>query len=55
VGRSTLHLGTVVVTTTTSGYQRRRLSDGEFIERVDLELRPGHCPPGPPGTRSRFR
>jgi DEAD/DEAH box helicase domain-containing protein len=44
VGRSTLHLGAVVVTTTTSGYQRRRLSDGEVIERLDLELPPRTLP-----------
>jgi DEAD/DEAH box helicase domain-containing protein len=44
VGRSTLHLGAVVVTTTTSGYQRRRLPDGEVIERVDLELPPRTLP-----------
>ncbi|MGH8976108.1 MAG: DEAD/DEAH box helicase, partial [Acidimicrobiia bacterium] len=44
VGRSTLHLGTVVVTTTTSGYQRRRLSDGAVIERLDLELPPRTLP-----------
>jgi DEAD/DEAH box helicase domain-containing protein len=44
VGRSTLHLGGVVVTTTTSGYQRRRLPDGEVIERIDLELPPRTLP-----------
>jgi DEAD/DEAH box helicase domain-containing protein len=44
VGRSTLHLGAVVVTTATSGYQRRRLPDGEVIERVHLELPPRTLP-----------
>src|SRR5207302_10599261 len=44
VGRSTLHLGTVEVTTTTDAYQRRRIGSGEVLETVELDL--------PPRTRS---
>jgi len=40
VGRSTLHLGTVEVTTTTDAYQRRRIGSGEVLETVDLDLPP---------------
>ena len=40
VGRSTLHLGTVEVTTTTDAYQRRRIGGGEVLETVALELPP---------------
>ncbi|HVW35593.1 MAG TPA: Zn-binding domain-containing protein, partial [Acidimicrobiia bacterium] len=40
VGRSTLHLGAVEVTTTTTGYQRRRIGSGEVLETVDLSLPP---------------
>jgi DEAD/DEAH box helicase domain-containing protein len=40
VGRSTLHLGSVVVTTTTDAYQRRRIGSGEVLETVGLELPP---------------
>ena len=40
VGRSTLHLGTVEVTTTTDAYQRRRIGSGEVLETVELELPP---------------
>lgn len=40
VGRSTLHLGAVVVTTTTDAYQRRRIGSGEVLETVDLDLPP---------------
>jgi DEAD/DEAH box helicase domain-containing protein len=44
VGRSTLHLGAVEVTTHTVAYQRRRLSSGEVIDVVDLELPPRTLP-----------
>jgi DEAD/DEAH box helicase domain-containing protein len=40
VGRSTLHLGGVEVTTTTVAYQRRRIGSGEVLETVDLDLPP---------------
>ncbi len=40
VGRSTLHLGAVEVTTTTVAYQRRRIGSGEVLETVDLTLPP---------------
>ena len=40
VGRSTLHLGAVEVTTTTVAYQRRRIGSGEVLETVALELPP---------------
>ena len=40
VGRSTLHLGGVEVTTTTVAYQRRRIGSGEVLETVDLRLPP---------------
>jgi DEAD/DEAH box helicase domain-containing protein len=40
VGRSTLHLGTVEVTTTTDAYQRRRIGSGEVLETVALDLPP---------------
>jgi DEAD/DEAH box helicase domain-containing protein len=40
VGRSTLHLGTVVVTTTTDAFQRRRIGSGEVLETVELDLPP---------------
>jgi DEAD/DEAH box helicase domain-containing protein len=40
VGRSTLHLGGVEVTTTTVAYQRRRIGSGEVLETVDLTLPP---------------
>jgi len=40
VGRATLHLGTVEVTTTTDAYQRRRIGSGEVLETVDLDLPP---------------
>jgi DEAD/DEAH box helicase domain-containing protein len=40
VGRSTLHLGTVEVTTTTDAYQRRRTGSGEVLETLALELPP---------------
>jgi DEAD/DEAH box helicase domain-containing protein len=44
VGRSTLHLGTVEVTTTTDAYQRRRTGSGEVLETVRLELPPRTLP-----------
>jgi DEAD/DEAH box helicase domain-containing protein len=40
VGLSTLHLGSVEVTTSTVAYQRRRIGSGEVIETVDLDLPP---------------
>lgn len=40
VGRSTLHLGAVEVTTATVAYQRRRIGSGEVLETVDLTLPP---------------
>jgi DEAD/DEAH box helicase domain-containing protein len=40
VGTSTLHLGTVEVTTTTDAYQRRRIGSGEVLETVALDLPP---------------
>jgi DEAD/DEAH box helicase domain-containing protein len=40
VGRSTLHLGAVEVTTTTDAYQRRRIGSGEVLETVELDLPP---------------
>ena len=40
VGRSTLHLGGVEVTTTTVAYQRRRIGSGEVLETLDLDLPP---------------
>jgi DEAD/DEAH box helicase domain-containing protein len=40
VGRSTLHLGGVEVTTSTVAYQRRRIGSGEVLETVALELPP---------------
>jgi DEAD/DEAH box helicase domain-containing protein len=44
VGRSTLHLGGVEVTTTTTAYQRRRIGSGEVLETVDLHLPPRRLP-----------
>jgi DEAD/DEAH box helicase domain-containing protein len=44
VGRSTLHLGGVEVTTTTVAYQRRRIGSGEVLETVDLTLPPRTLP-----------
>ncbi|HKN90461.1 MAG TPA: DEAD/DEAH box helicase [Acidimicrobiia bacterium] len=40
VGRSTLHLGAVEVTTTTDAYQRRRIGSGEVLDTVELDLPP---------------
>ena len=40
VGRSTLHLGGVEVTTSTVAYQRRRIGRGEVLETVALDLPP---------------
>jgi DEAD/DEAH box helicase domain-containing protein len=44
VGRSTLHLGAVEVTTHTVAYQRRRLSSGEAMGVVELDLPPRALP-----------
>jgi DEAD/DEAH box helicase domain-containing protein len=40
VGRALLHLGSVTVTSTVTGYERRRTSDRTVIERVELALPP---------------
>jgi DEAD/DEAH box helicase domain-containing protein len=40
VGRSLAHLGSVEVTTQTVAYQRRRISSGDVIEVVPLDLPP---------------
>jgi len=42
VGRATGHLGTVAVTTTVTGYQRKAVGTGDVIEVVDLDLPPRH-------------
>ncbi|MGH8999486.1 MAG: Zn-binding domain-containing protein, partial [Acidimicrobiia bacterium] len=40
VGAAHAHLGSVLVTTATSAYQRRALSSGEVTDLVDLDLPP---------------
>jgi len=40
VGPATVHLGRVSVTTAVSGFQRKRVSTGEVLETVDLDLPP---------------
>ena len=44
VGRSTLHLGAVEVTTHTVAYQRKRIGSGDVIETVKLDLPPRVLP-----------
>ncbi len=44
LGRSTVHLGAVSVTTTVTGYQRKQVGTGDVIAVEDLDLPPRNLP-----------